>query len=85
MACITIKYKSQVDDVCAYLIVFHCSCSMMRVLQIFLFCNMFVLSRGDDEDEDFFVDDQDVNRLIIVTQVGFHYDVSNFPACHHYQ
>jgi la-related protein 1 len=24
--------------------------------------------RGDDEDEDFFVDDQDVNRLIIVTQ-----------------
>jgi len=34
------------------------------------FCNMFVLSRGDDEDEEFFVDDQDVNRLIIVTQVA---------------
>jgi hypothetical protein len=34
---------------------------------------MFVLSRGDDEDEDFFVDDQDVNRLIIVTQVGLQY------------
>jgi la-related protein 1 len=29
--------------------------------------------RGDDEDEDFFVDDQDVNRLIIVTQVGLQY------------
>ena len=32
---------------------------------------MFVSSRVDDEDDDFFVDDQEVNRLIIVTQVGF--------------
>jgi hypothetical protein len=30
---------------------------------------MFVSSRGDDEEDDFFVDDQDINRLIIVTQV----------------
>jgi hypothetical protein len=28
-------------------------------------------SRVDDEDDDFFVDDQEVNRLIIVTQVRF--------------
>ena len=71
MACITTKIKSQDDDVSVYLkVVFHCSYYMIRVLQIFLFCNMFVLSRGDDEDEDFFVDDQDVNRLIIVTQVA---------------
>jgi hypothetical protein len=34
------------------------------------FRNTFVLSRGDDEEDDFFVDDQDVNRLIIVTQVS---------------
>ena len=33
------------------------------------FCNMFVLSRGDDEDEEFFVDDQDVNRLIKLSHV----------------
>lgn len=32
---------------------------------------MFISSRVDDEDDDFFVDDQEVNRLIIVTQVGF--------------
>lgn len=36
-----------------------------------IFCNMFISSRVDDEDDDFFVDDQEVNRLIIVTQVGF--------------
>ncbi len=29
------------------------------------------LSRVDDEEDDFYVDDQDVNRLIIVTQVRF--------------
>jgi len=34
------------------------------------FCNISVSSRGNDEDEDFFVDDQDVSRLMIVTQVG---------------
>ena len=71
MACITTKIKSQDDDVSVYLkVVFHCSYYMIRVLQIFLFCNMFVLSRGDEEDEDFFfVDDQDVNRLIKLSHV----------------
>jgi hypothetical protein len=37
--------------------------------RLICFCfNVFVSSRGDDE-EDFFVDDQDINKLIIVTQV----------------
>ncbi|CAO2180345.1 unnamed protein product [Urochloa humidicola] len=30
--------------------------------------DLYSHKRGDDEDDDFFVDDQDVNRLIIVTQ-----------------
>ena len=53
------------------------------------FCNMFVLSRGDDEDEEFFVDDQDVNRLIKLSHVldfffvVLQYGASNFPACRH--
>jgi hypothetical protein len=37
-----------------------------RLISFFI---MFVSSRGDDEEDDFFVDDQDINRLIIVTQV----------------
>jgi hypothetical protein len=38
--------------------------------RLICFCfNVFVSSRGDDEEEDFFVDDQDINKLIIVTQV----------------
>lgn len=51
----------------------HClslCCVYQNPAQMILFCNVFVLSRGDDEDDDFFVNDQDVNRLIIVTQVG---------------
>ena len=53
----------------------HCTSPMLQGLEVvhavmISFCNISVSSRGNDEDEDFFVDDQDVSRLMIVTQVG---------------
>lgn len=53
----------------------HCTSPMLQGLEVvhalmIFFCNISVSSRGNDEDEDFFVDDQDVSRLMIVTQVG---------------
>jgi hypothetical protein len=38
--------------------------------RLICFCfDVFVSSRGDEEEDDFFVNDQDINKLIIVTQV----------------
>jgi hypothetical protein len=54
--------------------VLYCTYSLLQGQEVahtglISFFIMFVLSRGDDEEDDFFVDDQDINRLIIVTQV----------------
>jgi hypothetical protein len=65
--------------ICVLLCIAHWDASSLMYLywaeivcaKFIFFCNMFVSSRVDDEDDDFFVDDQEVNRLIIVTQVGF--------------